>query len=176
MADAFTAEIRMFGFQFAPRDWAYCSGQSIAINQFPALYSLISITYGGNGRTTMDLPNLQASAPMHPGRGPGLTPRILGETNGREDVRLNPGQLPEHTHTATSAKALGTSTAPTGMYPGIYSVREDDIYKKDPTLVDQQMNIEALSSAGQSAPHENMQPYLAVNFCICLDGIYPPRS
>lgn len=176
MADAYTGEIRMFGFNYAPRNWGFCDGQILSIQQFPVLFSIISNLYGGDGRTSMALPDLRARVPMGPRQGPGLTPRYLSEVNGVQGVRLNPRQLPAHTHTANSVKSLGTETAATAAAAGIYSVSADDVYKKDPTAVNQPMSVDALASAGHNDLHLNMQPYLVASFCICLDGIYPSRS
>lgn len=176
MSEPFLAEIRIFSFNFAPRGWAYCDGQLLPIAQNTSLFSLIGTTYGGDGRTTTALPNLQGRSPMHPGRGPGLTARKLGERVGTETVSLNEAQIPSHNHTWTSTNNDATSTQPAGLY---VSKHQDDnrgfMYKINPSL-NATFASAAIGTGGGSQPHENMQPYLTLGFCIALVGTYPSRG
>lgn len=173
MSEPFIAEIRIFAGNFAPRSWAFCDGQLLPISQNTALFSLIGTTYGGDGRTTTALPNLKGRAPMHPGRGPGLTSRRLGQRGGVETVTLTDAQMPGHTHAVTASAEDGGDNTPVG---GTTSTTEANqrIYANAANLV--AMASEALVSAGGSQPHTNMQPYLTINFIIALQGLYPSRS
>ncbi|NMM54551.1 phage tail protein [Paenibacillus aquistagni] len=173
--DPYLGEIRIFAGQFAPKDWAFCNGQLLPISQYTALFSIIGVRYGGDGKTTFALPNLQGRAPMHFGAGPGLTPHELGEAGGSSSVTLLESEIPRHNHTP-AAVSSGSGDAnpeqkvwgPTAGLPGpkIYSTAEPNV----------PMNPAALSQAGSSQPHNNMQPYLGINFIISLAGVYPPRS
>jgi microcystin-dependent protein len=174
MADAFIGEIRIFAGNFAPKGWALCNGQLMPLSQNTALFSLLGVTYGGDGKVTFALPNLQGRAPMQPGQGPGLTPRTLGETNGSQMVTLLPPQMPAHNHipmaddTRNSAKV----EEPTGHAWGS-GLRGTDIYTTEKSRTT--MSPAALGAAGGSQPHNNMQPYLGVNFIIALQGDFPQR-
>jgi microcystin-dependent protein len=178
MADPFVAEIRIFGFNFAPRGWAFCNGQLLPIAQNTALFSLIGTYYGGDGRSSFGLPNLQGSFAMHHGQGPGLSPRDLGETGGSASVTLLPVQMPGHSH-QLRATALAGSASPAGnamsaaLTPASPPVAVK-VYRSGVNKV--AMAPDAVAAAGGSQPHNNRQPYLALNFCIALQGIYPPRS
>ncbi len=177
MSDPFIGEIRVFGGNFAPKGWALCNGQLMAIVQNTALFSILGTRYGGDGRTTFGLPNLQGSAPMHQGAGPGLTPRSLGEKGGSPYVTLLTSEMPAHTHTPMGDGAAGSATASvaTNNVWGSASNRSgSSIYTNDPSRV--QMSPMALGVSGGSQPHNNMQPYLGLNFIIALEGIFPPRS
>jgi microcystin-dependent protein len=169
MSEPFIAEIRMVPFNFAPRGWALCNGQLIPISQNTALFSLIGTFYGGDGRTTFALPNLQGAAPMHQGQGPGLTPRVLGETGGSETVTLLPTQIPAHTHPLTGSGDDANTLSPAGASPAVAGVPQ---YRPDQNTA---MAPGALGTAGGGQPHNNLQPYLTVNFVIALQGIFPPR-
>jgi len=175
MSEPFIAEIRMFTYNFAPRGWAFCDGQLLPIAQNTALFSLIGTTYGGDGRSTLGLPDMQDRAPMHPGRGPGLTARRLGEKTGIEIVNLTEAQIPNHAHTMAVTKNSATTTNPAGLYP---SGHKDDskgyMYKDNPTL-DAVFSSSAIATVGGNQGHLNMQPYLTVSFCIALVGLYPSR-
>lgn len=174
MSDQFLAEIRIFAGNFAPFGWALCNGQLMAISQATALFSLLGTTYGGNGTTNFGLPNLQGVAPMHAGQGPGLTDRLLGEVGGTPTVTLATAELPSHNHTynAGSSGRGNVTTIPGNVnsseaaLTNIYGVSTDGT----------QMNPAMIQPTPASQPHENMQPYLVLNFIIALSGIYPPRS
>jgi microcystin-dependent protein len=176
MSEPFIAEIRMFPYSYAPRNWAWCDGQTIEIAQNTMLYAVIGTTYGGNGTTTFCLPNLQGRVPIHPGRGPGLTYHYLGEVGGAPVVSLAESQMPSHDHELMVTKNSATSTDPTGLYPSKHLDNSKGyMYKETPTL-DAEFAAAAVGIAGASHPHENRQPFLTVPFCIALDGIYPPRT
>jgi microcystin-dependent protein len=173
MSDPFIAEIRIFAGNFAPRGWAFCNGQLLPIAQNTALFSLIGTTYGGDGRTTTGLPNLQGRAPMHPGSGPGLTTRRLGQSGGVETLTLTEAQMPQHTHTMQATQWMALDDDPGSTeYPA--RARGAGIYAPAPASI--QMAPESLPNEGGSQTHNNMQPYLAVNFIIALQGTYPSRS
>jgi microcystin-dependent protein len=173
MADPFVAEIRIFPFNFAPNGWAFCDGQLMPLSQNTALFSLLGTTYGGDGKSTFALPNLQGRAPMHPGQGPGLSPHTLGEAGGNGTVTLSESELPAHSHAMMAQSSLATSKTPTGntlARPG-----------KGQTYAPASANVvamanQALAPAGSQAPHNNMMPYLTFHFCIALQGVFPPRS
>ena len=175
MSEPFLAEIRIFAGNFAPRGWAFCDGQLLPIAQNTALFSLIGTTYGGDGRSTTALPNLQGRAPMHPGRGPGLTSRRLGERGGVEMVTLTEAQMASHTHTLRAANVpFGTLQAPTAQRTLARS--SGNAWQTDTSSNLVQLNNQALPDAGGSQPHNNLQPLLAMTFIIALVGLYPSRS
>ena len=174
MADPFVAEIRAFPFNFPPRGWAFCNGQILPISQNTALFSLLGTMYGGDGKSNFALPNLQGSIPIGFGQSPGLSWYDLGQTGGSETVTLLVSEIPVHTHTLESdtfigpdsgspANAVLSSSAATN----IYSSASSPLAPFAP---------QALAPGGGSQPHNNMMPYLTLNFCISLQGIYPPRS
>lgn len=170
MASGFIGEIRMFGFNFPPRFWASCNGQTLLISQNQALFSILGTTYGGNGTTNFLLPNLQGRTPLHSGNGtssPGLTPRALGENGGNENVTLITAQMPAHTHTAAANTASPTLGSPAGNLwaQGNYSASGGSA-----------MAAGDIGNAGGNQPHPNLSPYLVINFCICLFGIFPSRN
>ncbi|MGE0103978.1 MAG: phage tail protein [Blastocatellales bacterium] len=169
MADPFVAEIRIFPFNFAPKGWAFCNGQLLPISQNTALFSLLGTTYGGDGKSTFALPNLQGSAPMQQGRGPGLSTYVLGEQGGSETVTLITTEIPVHTHSAMGSSDDDDSTIPVGNSYGQLSVA----YAPAANLTS--MAPQSISPVGGGAPHNNMQPYLTLNFCIALQGVYPQR-
>ena len=173
MSEPFIAEIRIFAGNFSPRGWAFCDGQLLPISQNTALFSLIGTTYGGDGRSTTALPNLQGRAPMHPGRGPGLTARRLGQRGGVENVTLSEAQMPNHTHTVQGQNAIANSNDPAGT---VWSrpFGGGNLYHPANSL--RPMADQGVSTAGGSQAHNNMQPYLAMTFIIALQGLYPSRS
>ncbi len=170
MSDPFIAEITIFAGNFAPRGWAFCNGQLLPIAQNTALFSLIGTTYGGDGRTTTALPNLEGRAPMHPGRGPGLTARRLGEKSGVETVTLTEAQMPSHTHTLVASGEDGSSTNPAGNYIGT----GNQLFIPPANLGN--MQAQSLPAVGGGQAHDNMQPFLTLNFIIALVGTYPSRA
>ena len=177
MADPFIAEIRMFACNFAPRGWAFCNGQLLQVSQNTALFSLIGTTYGGDGRTTTGLPNLQGRVPMHPGRGPGLTPRSLGQKGGATTETLSSNQMPNHRHVAgTSLSPANEDDPGATTYLAAGPTAATNVYAPAGTALDSSMAAAALPDYGGNSAHNNLQPYLAINFCICLTGIYPSRS
>jgi microcystin-dependent protein len=175
MADPFVAEIRMFPFNFAPKGWAFCDGQILPISQNTALFSLLGTTFGGDGKSTFALPNLQGSAPMHPGQGPGLSEHFLGEQSGTETVTLLQSEIPIHTHAVnTDASDPGDVETPS---PNVVLARSSPfIYRSAPVADAAPMAFQALAPAGGGLPHNNLQPYLTLNFCIALQGVFPPRG
>jgi microcystin-dependent protein len=173
MADPFVAEIRIFPFNFAPKGWAFCDGQLLPLSQNTALFSLLGTTYGGDGKSTFALPNLQGRAPMHPGQGPGLSLHDLGETGGSETVTLLQSEIPAHSHAMRGAiqdPATAKLVSPNASFAlsqggGIYQ----------PTA-DTTLAAQALAPGGGSLPHNNLMPYLTFNFNIALQGVFPPRG
>ncbi len=172
MSEPFIAEIRIFAGNFAPRSWAFCDGQLLPVSQNTALFSLIGTTYGGDGRTTTALPNLKGRAPMHPGRGPGLTSRRLGQRGGTETVTLSEAQMPNHTHSLRVAEELGELRGPANH--ALARSSGATAYHTSTNLVD--LADQALPNAGGSQPHNNLQPFLTMSFIIALQGLYPSRS
>jgi microcystin-dependent protein len=175
MADPFVAEIRMFAGSFAPTGWALCNGQLLPISQNTALFSLLGTFYGGDGKSTFALPNLEGSAPVHQGQGPGLSEYFLGQQGGTEFVTLLTTEMPIHNH-ALQADAFDTGD---GRTPGptfsLAKTSPGNAYQSATTpLV--QMNFQALAIAGSSLPHNNMMPYLVVTFIIAMQGVFPPRG
>lgn len=174
MSEPFVAEIRIFAGNFAPRGWAFCNGQLLPISQNTALFSLIGTTYGGDGRSTTALPNLQGRAPMHPGRGPGLTARRLGERGGVETVTLTETQMPSHTHTMEASGRPANNDDPASDRWLGTAGSNNAAYHNPTNLV--QMASSSLENAGGSQAHNNLQPFLTMSFIIALQGLYPSRS
>lgn len=174
MSEPFIAEIRIFAGNFAPRSWAFCDGQLLPISQNTALFSLIGTTYGGDGRTTTALPNLEGRAPMHPGRGPGLTARRLGQRIGTQTVTLSEAQIPSHTHTLRGAGSRGATATPSTTTAFAEGFPTESYRRTETNLVD--MSSQTLSTTGGGQAHDNVQPYLVLNFIIALQGLYPSRS
>ena len=172
MADPFVGEIRTFGFNFPPTGWAQCNGQLLPISQNTALFSLLGTNYGGDGRTTFALPNLQGASPMAQGQGPGLSDRYIGELGGAGSVTLIQSEMPAHTHVVSGSGRPANENDPNNFYWGAGVANMYNPAANPP----QQMAPQTLGPAGGSTPHNNMQPYLVLNFCIALQGIFPPRS
>jgi len=179
MSEAFIGEIRGFGFNFAPLGWAQCNGQLLPISQNTALFSVIGTTYGGDGSTTFALPNLQGQVPMHWGSGAGLN-TVIGQPMGQSSVTLLTTQMPQHIHTVSAAPIPTGGAVERSAKPDSTSFLSTSkgafIYKKVPATPDTPFSPKAIGTAGGSQPHENMQPYLVINFCIAVDGIFPPHS
>jgi microcystin-dependent protein len=174
MTDPFVAEIRIFPFNFAPRGWAFCDGQIMPISQNTALFSLLGTTYGGDGRTTFALPDLQGRVPVHPGQGPGLSPRDLGEQGGSETVTLLQSEIPAHTHALAASAAAGVARSPSGE---LFANESGGVNSYAPLGAPTALlAAAACAAAGGDQPHNNLAPYLTVNFCIALQGIFPPRG
>ncbi|MBL0385895.1 phage tail protein [Tumebacillus sp. ITR2] len=181
MADAYIGEIRLFAGSFAPTGWEFCNGQQLSIQQYQALYTILGTTYGGDSRTYFNLPNLQGMAPMGQGAGPGLTPRQMGDQDGTSTVTLDVSTLPPHNHLPQALNARGMSNSPQGNYwaetvPSGPARTQVKLYGTTPnvTLNDQVMAPVGGNAQGAADPHNNMQPYLAINFIICTtDGQYP---
>jgi microcystin-dependent protein len=170
MSQPFIGEVRMSGFNFAPRGWATCSGQLLQIAQNQALFALLGTTFGGNGQTTFALPDLRSRTPIHWGAGPGLPNVQLGESAGTETVTLTAQQIPQHTHTPIAASDAPDATSPAGNR---WATSGNVIFA---TTQNAAMGATAIGSSGGSQPHSNIQPYLALNFCIALQGIFPSRN
>ena len=176
MTDPFLAEIRIFGGNFAPRGWALCNGQLMSISQNTALFSLLGTTYGGDGRVTFGLPNLQGATPMQQGQGPGLSQRYLGELGGSPAVTLINSEMAMHTHTALAVDAGGDSPTPTNnTWAQARTGRSGDALYSVGVQPNLLMNSQAVLPTGGSQPHNNMPPYLTVTFIIALQGIFPQR-
>ena len=171
MSDPFVGEIRMFGGNFAPAGWAFCNGQTLPISEYDTLFNLIGTTYGGDGQTTFNLPDLRGRLPVHQGTGTGGT-FTLGEAAGVETVTLTLQQTPAHTHSFVgTTNQAGTTNPPTnilGQNPG------SNIYVEDQAAV--ALAPQSLLSEGGSQPHDNFQPYLCVSFIISLFGVFPSQS
>jgi len=168
MSNPFLGEIRLFPYNFAPRGWAFCNGQILSIAQNTALFSLLGTTYGGNGQTTFALPDLRGRVAMSSGQGPGLSNYSLGQVAGVESVTLTQNEMPLHGHATLCSSDDGNSGVPVGNYPAafgqpIYSTTQNS--PGPPT-----------GGAGGSQPHTNIQPYLVLNYCIALEGIFPSRN
>lgn len=172
MADPFISEIRPFAFNFAPRNWAMCNGQLMPIPQNTALFSLLGTTYGGDGRTTFALPNLQGRIAVGAGAGQGLTPRQLGESGGAESVVLTQSEIPAHRHEMKAAVSRSSIDMPDGAVLST-STGANAYSTSVPTSPLSQTSISTVE--GHHQPHENRMPYITVNFCIALYGIFPQR-
>ncbi len=173
MSEPFIAEVRIFPYTFAPRGWANCDGQLLPISQNTALFALVGTTYGGDGRTTFGLPNLKGRGAMHPGRGPGLTSRRLGERGGVEQVTLTGAQMANHTHAMRCTPAPGDQPGPAGN-TFARALGGATPYLASANLVD--LADQALLPAGGGQSHLNQQPFLTLRFCIALQGIFPSRN
>jgi len=190
MSEPFIGQIHMFGFNFPPRGWAKCDGALLSIAQNTALFALLGTTYGGDGRTTFGLPDLRGRVPIHQGTGPGLSPRSQGSKSGLEQTVLTESNLPSHTHTAesTSASTAHVVTPAGNSNDAANNFWADDAGVSSGTYhsgpANAAMNSESvttvttttLEATGNGTPHNNMQPFLTVNFCIALTGIFPSRN
>lgn len=180
--DPFLGEIRMVGFNFAPVNWALCNGQLLAISSNTALFSLLGTIYGGNGTTTFALPNMQSRVPIHQGQGTGLSPYSIGQIGGSEGITLQVSQIPAHNHLMNINSTNATQTVPTNNILGVTNNNVTD--PRNPVPYPTYSNAAgtgtlaatAITMTGGSTPHQNIQPYLVVNFIIALAGVYPTRS
>lgn len=174
MSEPFVAQIMIFGFTFAPRGYAFCAGQILPISQNDALFSLVGTTYGGDGRTTFGLPNLQARGVMNYGHGPGLSDYRLGEPSGQAAVTLTQAQIPHHQHNAFGSAGSQEDVSPPAN--GWLGEKSEGSLLFSNAAVDTTLNSAFLERAGDSLSHPNQQPYLAMNYCIALYGVYPSRN
>ena len=178
MSEPFIAEIRIFAGNFAPRGWAFCNGQLLPVAQNTSLFSIIGTTYGGDGRTTTALPDLRGRAPMHPGRGPGLTARQLGQRGGTETVTLQEEHMPAHTHDVRAASSGANAPTAGGNVlakpPSGFGVDNSTYHAADGNMTD--MSSKAVDKTGGGQAFNIEQPFLAMNFIIALVGQYPSRS
>ncbi|MGB1242179.1 MAG: phage tail protein [Chitinophagales bacterium] len=171
MSEPYVGEIRMVGFNFAPRGWAFCDGQLLAVSQNDALFSLLGTIYGGDGRTTFGLPDLRGRIPIHQGTGPGLTNRRLGSKGGAETETLIVNQLPSHSHTVRANSNSGTKDTPSGNFLAAFATNDNEYS----TYTDGTMKPNIINTGG-SQSHTNLMPTLCIHFCIATTGIYPSRS
>ncbi len=176
MEDAYMGSIMLFAGTFEPQNWMFCNGQILSINDYQALFSILGATYGGDGRSTFALPDLRSRFAVHPGAGPGLSPKQLGQRGGQEAVTLMETQMPTHTHAVTSklnAKEEANSDEADSNY---IAGTGNQIFG---TTKDVEMNSTSvevtLQNAGSNLPHENLPPFLGLNYIICINGLYPPR-
>ena len=173
MSSPFVAEIRIFACNFAPTGWAFCNGQLLPISQNTALFSLLGTTYGGDGKSTFGLPAMQGNAPMHPGQGPGLSAHFLGEADGVETVTLLQSEIPSHNHLLTADLVDVADTNVPSPNASFALSSGGTLYQAASNV---QLSPSALAQVGGSQPHNNMQPYVTLNFCIALQGVFPPRT
>jgi microcystin-dependent protein len=173
MADIFLAEIRIFPFNFPPKGWAFCTGQLLSISQNTALFSLIGTYYGGNGQSNFGLPNLQGQVALGVGNGAGLSQYVQGETGGTDTVTLLQTEMPLHNHAAICDTTGGNDYGPTGDFWAPDVANGSNEYGSGAAA---NMAITALAVVGGSQPHNNLQPYLVMNYCIAMQGIYPSRG
>jgi len=187
MADPFVGEIRAFGFNYAPMNWAFCSGQSIEISQNQVLFCLLGTYYGGDGVRYYQLPDLRGRVAIGQGRGPGLSDRNLSQTGGQERVTLTANQMPSHSHAITHSlkaelRCSDSSGKNTSPVDATIAEAENNAFNDDSPNQDMKSGSVTLEgditaqNSGDSLPHDNMQPYLVINYCIALNGIFPPRN
>ena len=200
--EPFIGQIMMFAGTFAPVNWALCNGQILAISQHTALFSILGTTYGGDGRTSFALPDLRGRVPMGSGDGIGLSPRVTGQRYGSENVTLSVTQMPAHSHSAettisgssgaaklNASSAEGTTNVPTGKYlamPPNFGLESVNMYgsSADIEMASDAIEIDVsglsgetiVNQAGGNSAHDNIQPSLAMNYIICINGVYPPRN
>ena len=174
MSDPFVAEIRIFGFTFAPTGWAQCNGQLMPISQNTALFALVGTFYGGDGKSTFALPDLTGAVPVNAGQGAGLSQRFLGETGGSATVTLLESEMPAHSHTAQAMNSFSSSNDPSAKLLA-RPFGGGLLYRPAAGATVVPLQHGAVAIAGSSLPHNNLMPYLTVNFCIALQGVFPPR-
>ncbi len=179
MAQPFLGEIKLFAGNFQIRGWAYCNGQLLSIAQNDALYTLLGTTYGGDGVNTFALPNLQSRIALHQGTGGGLTTRVLGEASGVENATVSSAQLPSHTHQTIALTGAATATAPANALPAAPSNATGEllyVIGNSAGNTDAPPAAASVTSAGNSVPHNNIMPVLALNYLIALEGVYPQQN
>lgn len=173
MSNPYVAEIRIFPFNFAPLGWAFCNGQILPISQNTALFSLVGTFYGGDGESNFALPNFQGAVPVGMGQGAGLSLYSIGQSGGSDEVTLIQSEMPSHQHAISAANVTGYLSSPAGnIWANSGKGRSPAYHTADSSA---SMSPQCLSPVGSSFPHNNMQPYLTLNFCIALQGVYPPR-
>jgi microcystin-dependent protein len=175
MSDPFVAEIRIFPFNFPPKGWAFCDGQLMPISQNTALFSLLGTVYGGDGKSTFALPDMQGNVPMQPGQGQGLSLRDLGEMSGVESITLLVSEIPLHTHSIATHNLDFADTQNPSPDASLAKSNQGNAYQTTVNANLTQLAFQALPPAGGGLPHNNMQPYLTLNFCIALQGVFPQR-
>ena len=175
MSEPFLAEVRIVGFNFPPRGWAYCDGQLLPINQNQSLYSLLGTTYGGDGRTNFRLPDLRGRTPIHVGSAGGQD-HGLGTNGGEETHTLDQSEIPQHTHGIRASSATADQPSPVGNVYATPSAAIGTAYSGTSTAPDSSLRSSAITTAGGGQSHNNMQPYLALHFCIALQGLFPSRN
>ncbi|WP_230772528.1 phage tail protein [Sphingomonas sp. Leaf4] len=179
MSDPFIGEIKLVGFNFPPRNYAFCNGQAMQIRQYTALFAVLGVQFGGDGRTTFNLPNLAGSVAMGSGAGPGLTPRQVGDVVGSTTVTLTPAQIPSHSHALTGASLNPQNPAQNVATPDVtamYGISNPGPAYLPTTTLNTPMSPEAIGVTGGGEAHKNMHPFQAVNFVIALQGIFPARN
>jgi microcystin-dependent protein len=169
MAEPFLGQIQSFGFNFAPKGWALCNGQLMSISQNSALFALLGTNYGGNGTTNFALPNLQGRTSIHFGQGQGLSAYVIGEQAGSESVTLLQNQMPSHNHSLNASTGAKLNTAPAGNNLGGATIYTS-------AALDAVMSPQSIGLTGGNQAHPNIQPYLVINWCISLSGIFPSRN
>jgi microcystin-dependent protein len=178
MSQPFIGEIKIVPYNFAPRGWAFCAGQILSIAQNTALFALLGTTYGGNGQTTFALPDLRGRRAYHEGQGPGLSAFDLGEIGGTETVTLLQTELPQHSHTVRAARGATTqpSTSPSSAAWSNEVLGSPQNLPYSDAAADTAMASSSVTSSGGGQPHENRPPYLVLNYCIALEGVFPSRN
>ena len=171
MGNPYVGEIRMFAGNFAPQGWLLCQGQTLAISEYDVLFNLIGTTYGGDGQTTFNLPNLSSRVPIHQGTGGGNS-YVMGQLAGQESVTLTPQQMPAHTHQVLCGVASSNSPTPAGAFCGATG---SNAYAPGASA-NANMNLASVSSAGSSQPHDNLMPFVVINFIISLFGVFPSQN
>lgn len=173
MSQPFIGEIRPFAFAYAPRGWMHCDGSVLLVGDFAALFSILGPSFGGNGQTTFGIPNLMGRMPMHAGSGPGLTSRPFAGVGGQAAITLGESEMPAHNHALKAIKTRANSTGPEGQY--LATDAQNAKFLNDATSL-QAMDSHQLQSAGNGQPHDNWQPFLVFNYCLCVDGVFPSRN
>jgi microcystin-dependent protein len=178
MSEQFVGEIALFGFNFPPKGWAFCQGQLLAISQNTALFSLLGTQYGGDGKSTFALPNLQGNIPNHQGQGPGLSSYVMGQTGGEAAVTLQASQIAAHTHTLPVSSVVAKVNTPTNatVVGAVAGGRGGGAGTAYGTTTLANMAAQPGNTAGGNQPHNNMAPYVTLNYCIALTGIFPSRA
>lgn len=182
MSEPFVAQITMYGFNFPPKGWAFCQGQILPISQNTALFSLLGTMYGGDGKSNFALPNLQDRAAVSFGQSPGTSDYAQGENDGQPTVTLLQTEMPVHNHSFIASTASGTTTSSSNNQLGVGASGDKqnsynaNIYSPNPAKATTGLSPMSIGPAGSSLPHNNMQPYLTLNFCIALQGVFPPRG